>query len=174
MGEPVRITDLARTMIALSGMTEKTHDNPHGDVEISYVGLRPGEKLHEELFIGQSVTETIHPQIKMALERSIPLKELQPKLHQLDAALEAHDSQAVRTLLIRILELDYSEAGAESEDVAAALYPVSVSTIENPCRVRSEPVRSAQPGKSRFAPGNPACVPIVPRTNRMPAARRKS
>jgi len=128
MGEPVRITDLARTMIALSGMTEKTQDNPHGDVEISYVGLRPGEKLHEELFIGQSVTETIHPQIKMALERSIPLKELQPKLHQLDAALEAHDSQAVRTLLIRILELDYSEAGAESEDVAAALYPVSVST----------------------------------------------
>jgi FlaA1/EpsC-like NDP-sugar epimerase len=108
MGEPVRIADLARTMIALSGMTEKTNDNPDGDIEISYVGLRPGEKLHEELFVGEQVTETVHPQIKMANERSMPIEELVPHLRRLDIALEASDARAVRAVLSKILELDFA------------------------------------------------------------------
>jgi UDP-N-acetylglucosamine 4,6-dehydratase len=112
MGEPIRIVDLARTMIALSGMTEKTDAQPDGDIEIAYVGLRPGEKLHEELFIGQAVTDTVHPHIKMAMERFMPLDELQPQLRRLDIALEAHDARAVRSMLKKILELDYMAADA--------------------------------------------------------------
>ncbi|HWT11174.1 MAG TPA: nucleoside-diphosphate sugar epimerase/dehydratase [Allosphingosinicella sp.] len=128
MGEPVRIADLARTMIALSGMTEKTPANPYGDVEISYVGLRPGEKLHEELFVGELVTETVHPQIKMAMERFIPLSELQPKLRRLDIALEAGDARAVRAVLSKILELDFSGKGVSVAVTAPDLSPMSVST----------------------------------------------
>lgn len=112
MGEPIRIVDLARTMIALSGMIEKTDANPNGDIEITYVGLRPGEKLHEELFIGQTVTDTVHPHIKMAMERFVPFDELQPQLRRLDIALEAHDPHAVRLMLKKILELDFVTAEA--------------------------------------------------------------
>lgn len=115
MGEPIRIADLARTMIALSGMTERTGDNPAGDVEIRYVGLRPGEKLHEELFVGEVVTETLHPQIKMAMERFMPLAELEPHLRRLDIALQAHDARAVRAVLSKVLELDFSAPSAKRE-----------------------------------------------------------
>jgi FlaA1/EpsC-like NDP-sugar epimerase len=127
MGEPVRITDLARTMIALSGMTEKTRDDPHGDIEICFVGLRPGEKLHEELFIGEAVTETVHPQIKMAMERFLPLQELRQKLAKLDAVLEAHNADAVRAVLTDLLELDFGGEGARSREAAPTLFAASVS-----------------------------------------------
>ena len=128
MGEPVRITDLARTMIALSGMTEKSADNPGGDVEISYVGLRPGEKLHEELFVGEVVTETVHPQIKMAMERSLPLEELLPHLRRLDIALDAHDARAVRSVLSKVVELDFPASPEPKSRPAPDLSPVGVST----------------------------------------------
>lgn len=118
MGECVRIVDLARTMIALCGLTEKSAHNPSGDIEIEYVGLRPGEKLHEELFIGEVITETVHPQIKMAHERSMPLDELLPHLRRLDIALKAHDAHAVRVVLSKIIELDF--AGTAQAPSAAA------------------------------------------------------
>jgi FlaA1/EpsC-like NDP-sugar epimerase len=72
MGEPIKIADLARNMITLSGLTARDENHPTGDIEISYVGLRPGEKLYEELFVGDDAVETTHPRIKMARERSIP------------------------------------------------------------------------------------------------------
>jgi FlaA1/EpsC-like NDP-sugar epimerase len=128
MGEPVRIADLARTMIALSGMTERTIDNPHGDIEISYVGLRPGEKLHEELFVGELVTETLHPQIKMAMERFVPLEELRPQLRRLDIALDAHDARAVRAVLNKILELDFPAPGRSHSVTAPDLRALSATT----------------------------------------------
>jgi UDP-N-acetylglucosamine 4,6-dehydratase len=128
MGEPVRITDLARTMIALSGMTERSADNPEGDIEIQFVGLRPGEKLHEELFVGEVVTETVHPQIKMAMERSLPLDELSPQLRRLDIALEAHDAHAVRSVLNKIVELDFPAVPDSKSRAAPGLCPVGVST----------------------------------------------
>ena len=132
MGEPVRIADLARTMIALSGMTEKTADNPQGDIEICYVGLRPGEKLHEELFVGELVTETVHPQIKMAMERHIPIDELLPQLRRLDIALEAHDARAVRAVLNKILELDFAGAGRTATVTAPDLTAVPAQRAEIP------------------------------------------
>jgi len=130
MGEPVRIADLARTMIALSGMTEKTRADPRGDIEIRYVGLRPGEKLHEELFVGELVTETVHPQIKMAMERFMPIAELQPHLRRLDIALEAGDAKAVRAVLAKLLELDFECKSAPREPAPAtvSLRPANVTT----------------------------------------------
>ncbi|MGI9279197.1 MAG: polysaccharide biosynthesis protein [Endozoicomonas sp.] len=68
MGQPVKIVNLARRMINLSGLTLKDEDNPEGDIEIVYTGLRPGEKLYEELLIGDNVTGTSHPKISMAIE----------------------------------------------------------------------------------------------------------
>lgn len=110
MGEPVRIADLAKTMIALSGMTERSAANPKGDIEITYVGLRPGEKLHEELFVGAAIGDTAHPQIKMARERFVPLSELEVQLRRLQKALRDHDPDAVRSILRGLLEQDHRMA----------------------------------------------------------------
>jgi FlaA1/EpsC-like NDP-sugar epimerase len=106
MGEPVRIADLARNMITLSGMTVRDEQNPTGDIEIRYVGLRPGEKLYEELFVGDETLETTHPRIQMAKERSVPLDELNLHLEALRAALASGDSGAVREQLSELLAPD--------------------------------------------------------------------
>jgi FlaA1/EpsC-like NDP-sugar epimerase len=68
MGEPVRILDLAQNMVRLSGLSVKTESNPGGDIEIAFTGIRPGEKLYEELLIGGEVQDTAHPRIKRDLE----------------------------------------------------------------------------------------------------------
>jgi FlaA1/EpsC-like NDP-sugar epimerase len=83
MGEPVRIIDLARTMIQLSGLTVRDELNPAGDIAIAEVGLRPGEKLYEELLIGESPTPTKHERIMMAREKFLPWGELLTLLHAL-------------------------------------------------------------------------------------------
>ena len=83
MGEPVKIVDLARRMIHLSGHETKTEANPDGDIEITYTGLRPGEKLYEELIIGDdNIEPTYHPLIMQAMEHSYPLDELEAILFQ--------------------------------------------------------------------------------------------
>ena len=84
MGEPVKIVDLARRMIHLSGHRAKTADNPNGDIEIIFTGLRPGEKLYEELIIGEdNIENTHHPLIMQAMEHSFPLDELESLLFEL-------------------------------------------------------------------------------------------
>ncbi|ABE74395.1 polysaccharide biosynthesis protein [Psychrobacter cryohalolentis] len=84
MGEPVKIVDLARRMIHLSGHRAKTNDNPNGDIEIIFTGLRPGEKLYEELIIGEdNIENTHHPLIMQAIEHSFPLDELESLLAEL-------------------------------------------------------------------------------------------
>jgi len=110
MGEPVLIADLARTMISLSGMTERSPERPHGDIEISFVGLRPGEKLHEELFIGDTIEDTAHPQIKMARERSLPFAEINQYIADLRQALDQQDAHCVRGLLKSLLESEHELA----------------------------------------------------------------
>jgi FlaA1/EpsC-like NDP-sugar epimerase len=116
MGEPVRIADLAKTMIALAGMTERTGSNQKGDIEITYVGLRPGEKLHEELFIGEGITDTAHPQIKMARERCIPMEDLGPIIERLQGALTMQDPAAVRAILEELLRSDHGSAAPDQTD----------------------------------------------------------
>jgi len=100
MGEPVRILDLARRMVALSGLTVRDEENPAGDIEISLTGLRPGEKLHEELLIGQNPEATTHPRILRAREQFLPWGALAPQLARLNDAIHtAADVLAVRGIL---------------------------------------------------------------------------
>jgi FlaA1/EpsC-like NDP-sugar epimerase len=111
MGEPIRIAELARNMISLSGMTVQDEDNPAGDVEIAYVGLRPGEKLYEELFVGENALDTAHPRIKMAKERFISFAELRPHVDRLRAAIFAGDAVAVREQLQELIAPDQGALG---------------------------------------------------------------
>jgi FlaA1/EpsC-like NDP-sugar epimerase len=98
MGEPVRIGDLARNMIELSGLTVRTKDDPAGDVEIAEIGLRPGEKLYEELLIGDNPAPTQHPRILKADERFTPFEELSQKLDRLSDALKASAVEQIAAL----------------------------------------------------------------------------
>jgi FlaA1/EpsC-like NDP-sugar epimerase len=111
MGEPIRIAELARNMISLSGMTVREEGNPAGDVEIAYVGLRPGEKLYEELFVGEGALDTAHPRIKMAKERFISFAELRPHMDRLRSAIFAGDAVAVREKLQELIAPDQGELG---------------------------------------------------------------
>ncbi|MEB2651364.1 nucleoside-diphosphate sugar epimerase/dehydratase [Pseudomonas siliginis] len=99
MGEPVKIVELAEKMIHLSGFSVRSEKNPHGDIAIEFTGLRPGEKLYEELLIGDNVVETPHPMIMSANEDFIPWDILKAKLSELIAAVEADDYALVRQLL---------------------------------------------------------------------------
>ena len=100
MGNPVKIQDLAKRMINLSGFTVRDDDHPDGDIEIVYTGLRPAEKLYEELLIGDDVSGTDHPCIMRAIESFIPYSELQTLMQQLSSALENQDCDRVREILI--------------------------------------------------------------------------
>jgi FlaA1/EpsC-like NDP-sugar epimerase len=99
MGEPVRIVDLAKRMIHLSGLEIKDVDHPEGDIEISFTGLRPGEKLYEELLIGDNVSETGHARIMRAQEHVIPWAELEKMLAILERATENDDFERIRSVL---------------------------------------------------------------------------
>ena len=99
MGQPVRVYDLAKNMIELSGLSVRSAENPEGDIEIEVIGLRPGEKLYEELLIGNDPTATAHPRIMMASEDFRPWNELQGSLERLQILLDAQDAAGVRALL---------------------------------------------------------------------------
>ena len=101
MGEPIRIIDLAKRMIHLSGLEIKDEDHPSGEIEISFTGLRPGEKLYEELLIGDDVSETSHPRIMRAEEQIIPWVELEKMLETLEKAAKDDDFVRVREVLKR-------------------------------------------------------------------------
>lgn len=111
MGEPVKITELARHMVNLSGMSVRDDDNPDGDIEIAFVGLRPGEKLYEELFVGEDTLETIHPRIRMAKESVLPRDKLDALLKRLKAALDSGDRAKVRSRLAEFLAGERSDEG---------------------------------------------------------------
>lgn len=99
MGEPVRIVELAEKMIHLSGLSVRSDKNLHGDIEIEFTGLRPGEKLYEELLIGDNVIATQHPMIMCANEDMLSWSELKQKLDQLLEAVGKDDYPRVRQLL---------------------------------------------------------------------------
>lgn len=99
MGQPVRIDDLARRMIALSGHTLQDERNPDGDIAIQYTGLRPGEKLYEELLIGENVSGTEHPMIMRAMEHAPGWEMVQLLLGEMRNALERFDCEHVRRVL---------------------------------------------------------------------------
>jgi FlaA1/EpsC-like NDP-sugar epimerase len=103
MGKPVRVYDLARNMIQLSGLSIRSPDNPDGDIDLEVVGLRPGEKLFEELLIGDDAIATAHPRIMMASEDFLPLPALNERLKQLAALIELRDAAGVRALLTDLI-----------------------------------------------------------------------
>ena len=99
MGEPVRIAELAEKMINLTGLTARTEENPAGEIAIEFSGLRPGEKLYEELLIGDNVSATEHSMIMRANEQFVPWSEFCQVLEQLKSAAQQDDCITVRKLL---------------------------------------------------------------------------
>ena len=100
MGEPLRIIDLAKRMIHLSGYTEKNKENPEGDIEITFTGLRAGEKLYEELLIGDKVADTNHSKIMRAEEKVISWSDLNNILPRLQNVNDQNNTEEVRTILL--------------------------------------------------------------------------
>lgn len=100
MGQPVKIKELAERLIRLSGLTIKSEQNPHGDIELVYTGLRPGEKLYEELLIGDNVTPTEHERILAANELSVNWKEIEGILNKLEQYCCDFNHTALRATLM--------------------------------------------------------------------------
>jgi FlaA1/EpsC-like NDP-sugar epimerase len=103
MGDSVKIMDLARRMIELSGLTVQDDANPDGDIAIEVTGLRPGEKLYEELLIGDNPKPTVHPRIMKAHEEFIPWAEFEAKLTALEMALNVNDVGVIRLMMQQLV-----------------------------------------------------------------------
>lgn len=144
MGQPVRIIDLARTMIEMSGLVEKTRKNPAGDIEIKVVGLRPGEKLFEELLIGGEVTPSGHERILCSNEPFLEASVLHAKLDRLFAACETRDELEIQ-IAIQSLVYEYTP----------------YSSLDSPARkaVATTPPSSRAPA-SRWHPPSEADVDL--------------
>lgn len=104
MGEPIKIDDLARLMVHLSGLSVRDSTNPGGDIEIAYTGLRPGEKLYEELLIGANTSTTEHPRIFKSDEPFLSAELLNGELDRLWAAMNARDGATIGDVLSRTVE----------------------------------------------------------------------
>lgn len=103
MGEPVKIIELARRMVELSGLTVKDADNPEGDIQIVITGLRPGEKLYEELLIGDDPKPTQHPRIMKAREDYLSWEQLEAKIALLERAVKMNEVEMIRQLLSELV-----------------------------------------------------------------------
>lgn len=103
MGQPIKITDLAQRMIELSGLTVKDARNPNGDIEIKTMGLRPGEKLYEELLLGNDPQPTSHSRIMKAHEEFIPWAELESELAALEMAASVSDVSILRLMMAKLV-----------------------------------------------------------------------
>jgi FlaA1/EpsC-like NDP-sugar epimerase len=104
MGEPVSILDLAQRMIHLSGLDVKDSDNPDGEIEIVFTGLRPGEKLYEELLVSGEALPTQHPKIMRSIDASRDTDETDRALATLREAVEREDLKMVKQVLLTIVE----------------------------------------------------------------------
>lgn len=116
MGDQVRISDLAEKLIHLMGLEVKSEKNPEGDIEIHYTGLRPGEKLYEELLIGDNPSTTSHPRIMKAREISLPWADVEQILGKIDQYSYLFDCQSVREVLIKA-PLGYTPSSEISDSV---------------------------------------------------------
>lgn len=116
MGEPVRIFDLAMRMVHLSGFEVRDAETPDGEISIEIVGLRPGEKLYEELLIGDNVEQTSHPLIMRAYEHEVAWPELLESMKRLNAACQAFDCEEALNLLLEMVE-EYAPVRHEGEEL---------------------------------------------------------
>lgn len=143
MGKPVRIDDLARRMVNLMGLTVRDASNPDGDIEILYTGLRPAEKLFEELLIGNNVSGTDHPMILRAMEHSLPWAHVEALLSELLIALRGFDCVAVVDVL-RALVIEYKP----SEGVHDLVWNAQQTASELGSKVTALPPRRARQGSA--------------------------
>ena len=104
MGEPIKIIDLAYKMIHLSGLTPIDNENPDGDIRIDFTGLRPGEKLYEELLIGSNVVQSEHPRIMQAKESKLSFDEVSHCVEVIKSARENQDERVVKELLLKYVD----------------------------------------------------------------------
>lgn len=111
MGEPVKIAQLAEKMVQLSGLSVRSARNLDGDIAIEFTGLRPGEKLYEELLIGDNVTQTEHPMIMRAQEKQLGWGVLKMSLAELSAAIKNDNYAEVRELFFRLVDGYKPEGG---------------------------------------------------------------
>jgi FlaA1/EpsC-like NDP-sugar epimerase len=114
MGEPVRIIELARTMIELSGLSVRDDANPDGDIAVEVTGLRDGEKLYEELLIGDNPEATEHVRIMKANEDFLHWAELEPILDQLKVAMDANDAEILRQIITGLRQIGWRNPLLES------------------------------------------------------------
>jgi len=156
MGEPVRIIDLAHRMVHLCGLEVKSDTTPEGTIEIHHVGLRPGEKLYEELLIGDNVTRTNHPLIMRAQESALDWTELQPLLQQLEQACDNFHYEKARELLLTLVPEYQPQCGIEdfiwqrkqSQQTRQALQTNTQDDLQN---LSEQPYLSAQPESIHLA-----------------------
>jgi FlaA1/EpsC-like NDP-sugar epimerase len=139
MGLPVRIDELARRVILLSGRTLRDERDPDGDIEIHHTGLRPGEKLYEELLIGKNVSGTDHPMIMRAQEHSLGWDVVMALLAEMPRALERFDCDTARKLL--------RQAVREYEP-AATIHDLVWPTRQEPAAATAERAADWRPAES--------------------------
>ena len=129
MGEPVKIVDLARKMIRLHGYRVRDDADPDGDIEIEITGLKPGEKLHEELLIADAASSTRHPKILRAEETYVRWPELRAALNTLEQACETFDYAAIKAFIESLVEgADLSEQLADLTQLSVFCAGLSVET----------------------------------------------
>jgi FlaA1/EpsC-like NDP-sugar epimerase len=136
MGEPVRVYDLAVSMIELSGLSVRSESNPDGDIEIVEIGLRPGEKLFEELLMDANALPTSHPRIVKANESVIDWLHLQQRLTELSHAIEAHDERTALALLSVLIPgyrpaIQHQPATTYLDPASNELVPAGASAARN-------------------------------------------
>ena len=147
MGKPVKIDELARRMIALMGLSVRDAANPDGDIEILYTGLRPAEKLYEELLIGNNVTGTDHPMIMRAIEHAPTWDEVQALLGEMSVALTGCDCERAMAVLQRAVR-EYDRA-PQIHDLVWSQRPASVSVDTGKIAVLAEHrTQKSQPAAS--------------------------
>ncbi|MCH9808290.1 MAG: polysaccharide biosynthesis protein [Alphaproteobacteria bacterium] len=127
MGDPIKIDDLARLMIRLAGSELRTEDTPNGDIEIVYTGLRPGEKLYEELLLGANTTGTEHPRILRSGEPFLPADDLWRELETLSDAMKRRDIDAIHNVLKTTVEGYCCGGAVENEDEEAQMETVEAN-----------------------------------------------
>ena len=104
MGEPIKIIDLAYKMIHLSGLKPIDNENPDGDIRIEFTGLRPGEKLYEELLIGSDVVQSEHSRIMQAKESKLSYQDVKYCINVIKSAREKQDEVVVKELLLKYID----------------------------------------------------------------------
>jgi len=128
MGDPVKIDELARLMIRLAGFEPRDEDNPQGDIKIVYSGLRAGEKLFEELLIGENTLGTEHPRIMRSDEPYLPVSELSSELEALHMAIQTRDREAIQDILHRTVE-GYTPRATHTPEGSPASWPPASRTL---------------------------------------------